>query len=75
MSYAFGPEVALPLVDAIAKEPAMASYHLVPSVRADLLRRLGREDEARAELERAAALTKNAKEKAMLLARIASGPR
>ncbi len=75
ISYAFGPETALPLVDAIAREPAMASYHLVPSVRADLLRRLGREDEARTELERAASLARNAKEKAMLLARIASGAR
>jgi len=75
LSMAFGPEVALPIVDAIAQDPAMASYHLVPSVRADLLRRLGRESEARAELTRAAELTRNAKEKAMLLARIAFGGR
>ena len=75
VSMAFGPEAALPIVDALAREPAMASYHLLPSVRADLLRRLGREDEAQAELARAATLARNAKEKAMLLARISAGVR
>jgi predicted RNA polymerase sigma factor len=75
ISYAFGPVNALPIVDALATDPAMARYHLLPSVRADLLRRLGRHDEADAELGRAAALTRNAKEKAMLLARIAGGGR
>jgi RNA polymerase sigma factor (sigma-70 family) len=73
VSMAFGPEVALPIVDALAEAPAMRGYHLLPSVRADLLERLGRHHEARAELERAAALARNAREKAMLLARIAGG--
>jgi predicted RNA polymerase sigma factor len=72
---AFGPEVALPIVDSLAEDPAMAHYHLLPSVRADLLRRTGREDQARAELARAADLARNAKERAMLLARIAFGGR
>ena len=57
------------LVDALAAEPALAGYHLLPSVRGDFLAKLGRFDEARAELERAAALTQNARERALLLAR------
>ena len=55
----FGPEAGLDLVDALAAEPALETYHLLPSVRGDLLRQLGRLDEARAEFERAAALTRN----------------
>jgi RNA polymerase sigma factor (sigma-70 family) len=69
LSMAFGPAVGLELVDAIAKEPALAGYHLLPSVRGDLLAKLGRHDEARAELERAAKLTENERERAMLLER------
>jgi len=63
-----GPAVALPLVDALAAEPALRGYHYVASVRADLLTKLGRHDEARAEFTRAAALTTNARERALLLA-------
>ncbi len=64
-----GPGAGLAIVDRLARLPALQDYHLLPSVRADLLGRLGRHDEARAELERAAALTKNLRERAMLLAR------
>jgi len=63
---AFGPAVALELVDAMRAEPALQSYHWLPSVRADLLAKLGRNDEARAELECAAALASNARERALL---------
>lgn len=66
---AFGPEAGLAIVDALASDPALRDYHLFPSVRADLLAKLGRLDEARSELERAAALTNNARERALLLAR------
>ncbi|MBZ0232515.1 MAG: RNA polymerase sigma factor [Deltaproteobacteria bacterium] len=66
---AFGPEAGLAIVDAIADAPAMQRYHLLPAVRADLLLRLGRTDEARTELERAASLTRNARERELLLAR------
>ena len=54
---AFGPEAGLALVDGLSAEPALRGYHLLPSVRGDLLARLGRCDEARAEFERAASLT------------------
>ncbi len=64
-----GPAVALLLVDALAEAPALLGYHYVPGVRADLLERLGRTDEARAEFERAAASTANERERASLLAR------
>ncbi len=66
---AFGPGAALELVDALRCEPALDGYHLLPSVRGDLLEKLGRTEEARAEFERAAALTHNARERAVLLAR------
>jgi RNA polymerase sigma factor (sigma-70 family) len=67
---AFGAAAALPLVDALAADaPALASYHLLPSVRGDLLAKLGRHDEARAEFRRAASLTANARERALLLER------
>ncbi len=69
-----GPAAALPIVDALAADPALRGYHYVPAVRADLLRRLGRHDEARAEFERAATLTANARERAQLLAEAARLP-
>jgi RNA polymerase sigma factor (sigma-70 family) len=71
VSMAFGPDAALPLVDALLEEPSMKQYHLLPSVRGDLLFKLGRREEARAEFERAAALTRNARERAFLLGRAA----
>ncbi|MFC9820305.1 RNA polymerase sigma factor [Streptomyces erythrochromogenes] len=72
VSMADGPAAALPLVDALAREPALNSYHLLPSVRGDLLERLGRPDEARAEFERAASLTRNEQERTLLLRRAAA---
>lgn len=71
VSMAEGPAAALPLVDALTAEPALRSYHLLPSVRGDLLERLGRPQEARAEFERAASLTRNAREQALLRERAA----
>ena len=72
---ASGPEAGLELVEALASDPALQGYHLLPGVRGDLLEKLGRFDEARQEFERAAALTRNARERAMLLERArASGP-
>lgn len=71
VSMADGPAAALPLVDALAEEPALSAYHLLPSVRGDLLERLGRPREARAEFERAAALTRNEQERTLLLRRAA----
>jgi RNA polymerase sigma-70 factor (ECF subfamily) len=72
LAMAFGPAAGLEVVDRLRSEPALASYHLLPGVRGDLLSRLGRFDEARAELERAAALTRNARERALLLERAAA---
>ena len=69
VSRAEGAAAALPLVDALRAEPALAHYHLLPAVRGDLLAKLGRYREARAELERAAKLTKNAREHKLLLER------
>ncbi|MFE7329168.1 RNA polymerase sigma factor [Streptomyces sp. NPDC057565] len=69
VSMAQGPAAGLALVDALAGDPALKAYHLLPSVRGDLLARLGRTDEARAEFLRAADLTRNARERALLLAR------
>lgn len=66
---AFGPAAALPIVDALNAEPALQQYQWLPSVRADLLARLGRAAEARAEFERAAALTRNVREKELLFER------
>ncbi|MGW6781532.1 RNA polymerase sigma factor [Streptomyces sp. NPDC054987] len=71
VSMAQGPAAALPLVDALAREPALGAYHLLPSVRGDLLERLGRPSEARAEFERAASLTRNQRERTLLLRRAA----
>ncbi len=72
LAMAFGPAAGLELVDALTSEPSLRAYHLLPSVRGDLLVKLGRVDEARAEFERAAALTRNARERALLLARAAA---
>jgi RNA polymerase sigma-70 factor, ECF subfamily len=69
VAMAFGPAAGLELVDALADVPALASYHLLPSVRGDLLAKLGRHAEARVELERAAAMTRNDRERELLLAR------
>jgi len=66
---ALGPAAGLELVDALTDEPALKSYHLLPSVRGDLLAKLGRSDEARHEFERAASLTRNARERELLLGR------
>ena len=66
---AFGPAAGLELVDALTSEPSLKSYHLLPSVRGDLLAKLGRHDEARAEFKRAASLTRNARERDLLLER------
>src|SRR5262245_7138025 len=66
---AYGPQAGLDLVDALAAESSLACYHLLPSVRGDLLHKLGRFDEARSEFERAAALTRNARERELLLER------
>ena len=59
----FGPEAGLKVVDALTSDPLLKGYHLLPSVRADLLAKLGRNDEARAEFERAAAMTNNTRER------------
>jgi RNA polymerase sigma factor (sigma-70 family) len=72
VSMADGPAAALPIVESLADDPALRHYHLLPSVRGDLLSRLGRTAEARAEFERAAAMTANAAERAHLLRRAAA---
>jgi len=69
VSMAEGPRAGLQLVDALADEPALRKYHLLPSVRGDLLQRLGRGLEARAEFERAAAMAQNTRDRSLLLAR------
>jgi RNA polymerase sigma factor (sigma-70 family) len=71
VAMAFGPAAGLELVDALTGEPSLRAYHLLPSVRGDLLARLGRDGEAREEFERAAALTQNARERQLLLDRAA----
>jgi predicted RNA polymerase sigma factor len=68
---AFGPEIGLQAVDALAAEGELERYHLLPSVRGDLLAKLGRAEEARAEFERAASMTRNTRERELLLARAA----
>jgi RNA polymerase sigma-70 factor (ECF subfamily) len=65
----FGPAAGLELIDNLASEPALKAYHLLPSVRGDLLKKVGRLDEARAEFERAASLTRNERERRLLLDR------
>lgn len=78
VAMAFGPAAGLELVDELAAEPSLRSYHLLPSVRGDFLKKLGRFDEARSEFERAADLTRNARERELLLGRaracVASSP-
>jgi len=69
LAMAFGPAAGLELVDALTSEPSLENYHLLPSVRGDLLAKLGRFDEARAEFERAASLTRNVREHELLLER------
>ncbi|MES1202825.1 MAG: DUF6596 domain-containing protein, partial [Pseudomonadota bacterium] len=66
---AYGPEAGLQSIDALKDEPSLNAYHLLPAVRADLLQKLGRRDEARAAFEEAAALTRNERERALLLKR------
>ncbi|MCY7354172.1 MAG: RNA polymerase sigma factor [Lysobacter sp.] len=72
LGMALGPAAGLALADTLVAEPLMQHYHLLPAVRGDLLRKLERPDEARAEFERAAALTRNARERALLLQRAAA---
>ena len=69
---AFGPAAGLELVDRLVSEPSLKAYHLLPSARGDLLEKLGRSDEARAEFERAASLTQNVRERDLLLRRAAA---
>jgi RNA polymerase sigma-70 factor, ECF subfamily len=71
LGMAFGPEAGLELLEQIADDPALANYHLLPSVRGDLLEKAGRQDEAAAEFCRAAELTANARERELLLSRAA----
>jgi predicted RNA polymerase sigma factor len=72
---AFGPTAGLELVDSLTSEPSLKSYHLLPAVRGDLLDKLGRFDEARAEFERAASLTQNGRERTLLLERATASTR
>ena len=69
VAMAYGPQAGLDLADTLTTEPSMERYHLLPSVRADFLEKLGRLDEARGEFERAASLTRNARERELLLGR------
>jgi RNA polymerase sigma factor (sigma-70 family) len=69
LAMAFGPAAGLELVDALTSEPSLENYHLLPSVRGDLLKKLGRMEEARAEFERAASLTRNTRERELLIGR------
>jgi len=75
VSMALGPAAGLELVDALTSEPSLQTYHLLPSVRGDFLAKLGRLDEARAEFERAASLTRNTRERTLLLDRAAAASR
>ncbi|SEM65359.1 RNA polymerase, sigma subunit, ECF family [Stigmatella aurantiaca] len=72
LSMAFGPAAGLELADTLLSEPSLKGYHLLPSVRGDLLAKLGRFDEARAQFEHAASLTRNTRERALLLERAAA---
>jgi len=72
LSFASGPAAGLELVDKLSSEPSLKSYHLLPSVRGDLLKKLGRLAEARTEFERAASLTRNERERKLLLDRAAA---
>ncbi|HUQ21041.1 MAG TPA: RNA polymerase sigma factor [Gemmatimonadaceae bacterium] len=72
IAMAYGPALGLELVDSLVDEPSLKNYHLLPAVRGDCLLKLGRNDEARAEFERAAAMTRNSKERDLLLSRAAA---
>ncbi|NUT10321.1 MAG: RNA polymerase subunit sigma-24, partial [Nonomuraea sp.] len=72
LSMAYGPAAGLGLLDQIVDEPSLKDYHLLPSVRGDLLFKLGRREEARAEFERAASMTRNSREQALLRERAAA---
>src|SRR5207244_4322553 len=72
VAMAFGPQAGLEIVDALTSEPSLEGYHLLPSVRGDLLVKLGRLDEAHPEFKRAAALTRNARERELLRERAAA---
>ncbi len=75
VAMAEGPQAGLAIIDAIANEPVLKTYHLLPAARGDMLEKLGRADEARAEFERAAAMTRNERERAVMLKRAANcGP-
>ena len=69
LGMAYGPQAGLALADTLLDVPALRNYHLLPSVRGDLLAKLGRHAEAQAEFERAAGLTQNERERALLLER------
>ncbi len=75
VAMAFGPQAGIELIDALTSEPLLQNYHLLPSVRGDLLYRLGRFAEARTEFERAASLTRNARERGLLLKRALASAR
>jgi predicted RNA polymerase sigma factor len=75
VAMARGPAAGLEIVDRLLGESALQNYHLLPSVRGDLLAKLGRNDEARAEFERAASLTRNVRERELLLERASSSAR
>jgi RNA polymerase sigma factor (sigma-70 family) len=72
LGMAFGPAIGLELVDQLSTEPSLRAYHLLPSVRGDLLAKLGRSDEARVEFLRAASLTQNTRERTLLLKRVSA---
>src|SRR5690606_16656780 len=72
VAMAFGPAAGLVIVDGLVDEPALKGYHLLPSVRGDLLSKLGRNEEARAEFERAATMTRNERERELMLERAAA---
>jgi predicted RNA polymerase sigma factor len=69
---AFGPQAGLDIVDLLTSDPALKSYHLLPAVRADLLKKLGRWSEAQSEFTRAASLAQNSRERTLLLTRAAA---
>jgi predicted RNA polymerase sigma factor len=75
VSMAHGPQAGLDIADRLTDEPLLRGYHLLPSVRGDFLNKLGRYDEARAEFERAASMTRNARERELLLERAAAAAR
>jgi predicted RNA polymerase sigma factor len=75
VAMAYGPDAGLALVDTLVSEPSLRSYHLLPSVRGDLLAKVGRHGEAQREFERAAALTRNARERELLLDRARASAR